>query len=549
MSADHQRVRQQLKVAVRLHQQGRLNEADKVYQEVLNTVPGHPDALHLSGLVARSSGHLEIALDRITRALSAQPDNQIFRNNLGSTLQALGRLDEAIACYRNVLVTNPGLWQTHFNLACALHTESLHGEAITAYETSLILNPNNSKAHNNLGLALQTMERWDEAEQHYRETIRIEPKHADAHCNLGNVKRHRGMNVDAISHYLRALEINPILVDACVHLGISYQNIDEHEKAVEIYRRAITIAPDRPDIHNNLGTALQHAHKWSEAAQSYLKAVTLMPEYADAYCNLGNVLKRLDQRENALFCYEQVLKGDPTHAIAQYEIAQLTGATASRAPNQYIEKAFDGYADNFDSHLQESLHYVVPQRLVELIRTQNHPDQKYDILDLGCGTGLMGVAISPWAKSLVGVDLSNNMLKKAAQRNLYQKLVLSEVCEMMKGTTSSQYDLIIAADVFVYIGKLDEIMEQAKRLLRPGGTFAFSVKSMEHHHALTTPFGTDGAGDYQLGDSGRYLHSINYLYRLAEINGYLIKAMPVKELRVEKNQAVHGYLGIWTVQK
>jgi predicted TPR repeat methyltransferase len=140
-------------------------------------------------------------------------------------------------------------------------------------------------------------------------------------------------------------------------------------------------------------------------------------------------------------------------------------------PSDYVEKLFDDYAHKFDSHLLEVLSYSVPEKLADLLRP--HADaggEKWSILDLGCGTGLSGAAVAAHARRLV-VSISQRRCSKGPGRNLYHRLN-NWTCDDDAGRNASTYGIVIATDVFVYLGKLDELMDQARRLLRPRG-FAF----------------------------------------------------------------------------
>jgi predicted TPR repeat methyltransferase len=158
------------------------------------------------------------------------------------------------------------------------------------------------------------------------------------------------------------------------------------------------------------------------------------------------------------------------------------------------------------------------------------------VLDLGCGTGLIGPEIAPYSKQLVGVDLSAKMLDKARTRNLYQRLERSDLLGMMQGEPVSSYDLVIATDVFIYVGKLDEVISEIKRLLSAGSIFAFSIETCEAEAA--------GPG-YQLEHTGRYAHTVEYLSRLAATNGFRILEMVATQIRTEHGKPVNGHMAVW----
>lgn len=244
---------------------------------------------------------------------------------------------------------------------------------------------------------------------------------------------------------------------------------------------------------------------------------------------------RLDE---ALACFKQQIAINPEDSTAQHLIASLTGNNTEHAPHQYVEKMFNGYADNFDSHLQQTLKYDIPKKLAALVAQHLTPSAKTSsVLDLGCGTGLVGLAIAPFARQLVGVDLSAKMLEKARARNIYQRLEHSDLLTMMHHEKPLSYDVIIAADVFVYIGRLEEIFREIKRLLCTDGICAFSIEN----HAISTLGKTDYQG-YLIENTGRYSHSTDYISRLAAENSLSIHESVGTQIRVQFGVPVSGHI-------
>jgi len=222
-------------------------------------------------------------------------------------------------------------------------------------------------------------------------------------------------------------------------------------------------------------------------------------------------------------------------------VAAMSGHDSDRAPSDYVQRLFDEYADKFDSHLAKTLNYQTPSKLADLLHPHVQLEGKLRVLDLGCGTGLFGTAIAAFAQQIVGVDLSPKMLEKARALNLYHRLVQSDLLAMMQEETAESFDVVSAADVFVYIGKLDELVVQTRRLLSSNGLFAFSVESLE---ALSSVPGNKPL-DYQLLNSARYAHSIAYLNRLASLNGFQALHITETQIRLDKGQPIQGYLAVW----
>jgi predicted TPR repeat methyltransferase len=503
-------INQALQAALAHHQARRLPQAQAIYQQILQVAPNHPDALHFSGLIAHQTGKNEIAIEFIRKALSLGPDYTDAHYNLGIVLQEQGELDEAIASYRRAVTLDPYYADAHNNLGNALKDQGKLDEAVASYRRALALNPGYADTHNNLGNIFQEQDKLDEAVASYRRALMLNPDYADAHNNLGNVLHEQG-------------------------------KLDE---AVASYRRALTLKPDYLDAHYNLGNVLQKQGKLDEAVASYHRVLAFKPEYTGARKNLGNRFQEQGQLDKTVENDHQTIRLDSKIESAEHLIAALTARTPERAPSQYIEKLFDGYANKFDTHLVQDLEYKIPSELIALLKqVMEFPDREWDVLDLGCGTGLVGLEISPQARQLVGVDLSTKMLARAHARNVYHRLVHSDLLPMMRGEKASSYDVIIAADVFVYLGMLDEIVFESRRLLRAGGYFMFSVEALD---ALPSALiDLESKPDYKLNQSGRYAHSANYLEKLASDNGFSSLSMISTPVRLENGKPIPAWAAVW----
>lgn len=209
------------------------------------------------------------------------------------------------------------------------------------------------------------------------------------------------------------------------------------------------------------------------------------------------------------------------------------------APSKYIEGGFDNYADKFDQRLTQSLGYDVPQRMAEL-RAQHHTrlaDARARVLDLGCGTGLVGAALKDMDAELIGVDLSGGMLQQARARGIYQALLQSDLVPMMQSQADTSFDIVTSAVVFIYVGRIEEGVQEIRRLLKLGGLFAFSVASFE-------PGLQDELG-FKLETSSRYSHAACYLQALTARHGFTVPATQPVAIRVEQGQAIMGQLALW----
>lgn len=373
---------------------------------------------------------------------------------------------------------------------------------------------------------------------------KFSPDNAEVYFNQGNALSDLGRLDEAEASYKHALKFRPDFIEALYNLGSVQSEQGKLDEAEASYRYALKIWPNFVKARYGLGSVLSEQGKLDEAEASYKRVLKNWPNYANSYGNLGIIFKKQGRLNDALTCFKQQLELTPESHIVQHYIASLTGINTERVPIEYIESAFNSYADRFDTHLLQILKYEAPEKLVALITQHSPPPaEKWDVLDLGCGTGLVGSAVAPFARQLIGVDLSAKMLEKARARNLYQRLECLDLLEMMRGEEASSYDVIIAADVFIYLGKLDEIISELKRLLCPGGFFSFSIETTGGSSIKEA--GQSAQRDYQLENTGRFSHSSEYIAKLAFANSFLALEMVATQIRMEHDRPINGYLALW----
>jgi predicted TPR repeat methyltransferase len=203
--------------------------------------------------------------------------------------------------------------------------------------------------------------------------------------------------------------------------------------------------------------------------------------------------------------------------------AAASGVDTEASPQSWVRATFDNFAPVFDQRLR-ALGYSVPEDLARILLPQLA--SSLDILDLGCGTGFCGIAFASRKARLVGVDLSEKMLQQAAARRVYDEIVVAEAVDYLTRCAVASFDLVIAADVFVYFGSLEAAFAECARVLRPGGVFAFSTE--------------EGSGrDFALLPTGRYAHSQDYVRRLARGAFTIGRADPI----VVRKEAEHPLPG------
>ena len=344
-------------------------------------------------------------------------------------------------------------------------------------------------------------------------------------CDEGFAHLEAGRYAEAQALLARAIDLAPANALAHFRLALACSDTGQYERALAELDAAIALEPRNGKAHNNRGTVLQLLDRLREAEQSFRRALEIAPDLVQPYTNLGHLLERQGNLAGAVAVYTQAIHRGLDVALFGHNIAAINGKTTARAPESWVRTTFDNFAPTFDEHLRK-LGYDVPARFAALI--DQHAAGPLDILDLGCGTGQCGAALAPRRKRLVGIDLSEKMIAVAHARNVYDALFVGEAEAWLAPCAEAQFDLVVAADVFIYIGALDRLFDEVARVLRPGGWFAFSTEE-----------GADA--DYALRNTGRYAHAHAYIDRIAAAAFDILVAEPTA-IRIENDSYIAGRL-------
>jgi predicted TPR repeat methyltransferase len=459
----------------------------------------------------------------------------VERNNLGVLLKDLGRFEEAASAYRKALELDPHYAPAHHNLGEILQRRGDLEGARRCFTSALQFDPNLTQARLSLGNVLTDLGQFPAAVSHYRQALAVAENPA-ARLSLGVALQRMGDLEGTLREFNRVAAAAPALVEARLNLANALLECGRASEAADHLRAAILLRPDFPGAQILLGVAVASRGDMEEGAAILMKALPAGTTEARAYVLLGANLVNLGQSEPALACFEKALERDPDAAGVRHFMDALRGVNPARPPDEYVRDIFDSYAGDFDKHLVEELGYGVPRELACAVLELPGPVRPWDVLDLGCGTGLVGMEIAAHASSLVGVDLSERMLERARDRKIYTSLHCTDLTTALGSTGTASFDLVAAADVFVYVGALDTVIPAVRRVLRPGGLFAFSTEAGDDTM-------TEG---YSLRRSGRYAHQVEYLDRLAAGNGFRIGLARPTRIRLERGKAVSGWLSVWT---
>jgi len=364
-------IQQAIDLAVQHHNEGRLSQAENIYQQILEKNPNQPVALHLLGVIAHQMGKNDRAVDLISQALAIRPDFAAAHSNLGLALQDLGELEEAEASYHKALALKPDYAEAHNNLGNALKDLGKLEDAVASYQKALDIRPDYAEAHFNVGNLFQELGKLDDAANGYRRALAINPDYAEANSNLGNALHDLGKPEEAVASYRKALALKPDYAEAHNNLGVVLQDLGELEEAVVRYHKALDLSPDYAEAHYNLGNALHDLGKPEEAVAGYRKALTIKPYYAEAHSNLSNALRALGRLDEAVTHCKKALSLKPDFAEAHnnlgnalQDLGRLEEAIAS------YQKALGIKPDLAEAHgnLLFGLHYSPDVTLADLLR-------------------------------------------------------------------------------------------------------------------------------------------------------------------------------------
>ncbi|HEY7311031.1 MAG TPA: tetratricopeptide repeat protein [Gemmataceae bacterium] len=273
--------------AIACHQRGEVDQAIRMYRQILDSQPDHADALHLLGVVSLQRGRAKQAIELIQRAITLAPSESVFHGNLGEAYRTCGQLQRAAACY----------------------------------QVALRLKPNSPDVATNFGLLLMQTGQPAKAAVLFRRALQDEPNAAATHNGLGNACRVQGDIEQALTHFRRAVELNPQLPFARTNLGQMLLDLGRPHEALPHCREAVRLQPDSAAMHNNLGNVLRRLGQLTEAKACYTEALRLAPNMGVVCDNLGQVMHGEGKYEEAVRWFEQAIQLEPKIARSRVHLA------------------------------------------------------------------------------------------------------------------------------------------------------------------------------------------------------------------------------------
>lgn len=372
----------------------------------------------------------------------------------------------------------------------------------------------------------------DRARRGFEAVLARDPAHAGALHRLGVLLHRQGDPAGAARLIGRSLAVAPGMAGPLSDLGAALCDLGRPGLAYLTLCAADDALPGDPRVKLGLARSLIGLRRYGEAADALAATLALRGDLDEAHHLLASVLYRIlatGGRADALARARAWVEAHPSNPLARHALAALGGAPApARAEERWVRLTFDRFAPDFDEHLA-GLSYAVPDRIAALV--PRHPaGPGLDILDAGCGTGLCGELLRPAARRLVGVDLSPGMLAKARAKGVYDDLVEADLTAFLEAAPAS-WDVIVAADVFIYIGDAEPALRAAGRALKPGGRLIASFENA----------GPDEGGPgYSLHPSGRYRHSAPHIDAVLASAGLRVVADEPVPVRLEMGVPIPG---------
>jgi len=432
----------------------------------------------------------------LKKIIAQQPDNYLARNKLGVTLFAAKNWQPAIEQFQAAIKQAPDYLDGWYNLGLTFTKQTNLTQAVKTWLQLLEIAPEHAAARFHLGCCYMLQNQYALAENMFNIIIQKQPSHPESQHNLATCYLKQGAFKEARQHYLIALDLNPDDIDILFNLGVIAEKQNDLDLAIRYYQKLLQINPDFFSAHYNIAIAF------------------MMKKHNEFAIDHFNVALRLD----------------PDNQNIQYLIEMLSPQkNTTGAPAEYITTLFDAYADHYEQHLTQALDYILPKLFLATARKKlNLADNKLNILDLGCGTGLCGEQFKSFARILDGVDLSEKMLEVAREKNIFDSLTKSEILLFLNNNIE-KYDLILAGDVLVYFGDLDNLFKKTYESLCANGNIIFNTE-------------ISNKKDFAMNQSGRFSHHEKYIKLLAKKYNFIIKNFSSIQSRRQNNQPVTGYL-------
>ncbi len=445
-----------------------------------------------------------------------------------------GQVDLAATLYERILEQFPTHPATLYNLATLNAKRNDYARAIDLYERFFQVEPDFTKAYYNAALCYMKKGDIDRATLLLTTAVTLVPEYADAQHLLGGIYLRQNDFDKAKIHLQAAINARHDDAHAHCHMGMLYFHLSCFDESQHHLTHSIALDSMLPEAHYHLGLIALKKGDFDEADMHFQSAVARDVTHFSALYNLALIKKKQRQFNLARHYIEKAYALSPRHPFIAYLYAVLKSETGlDTTPTDFVASLFDHYADDYDAHLTEVLKSDLPAKcrsIFNSILPQLSGKRWGVVTDLGCGTGLCGLAFRDIADQLIGTDLSEKMLEKAREKTIYDILYHENMLDTLK-RFDHHVDLILCCDTLVYVGALEPFFEAVSNALRPNGYVLFTCEAYE--------------GDmFTLSLDGRFAHSQAYLKKCAAVYGFEMVAFEETSLRDQQGEGVRGYVVI-----
>ncbi|MEY2683647.1 MAG: hypothetical protein RJA09_791, partial [Pseudomonadota bacterium] len=253
---------------------------------------------------------------------------------------------------------------------------------------------------------------------------------------------------------------NPMVLAGAIDIAHRAGHV---EMAVRLLKHGLTLHPHDPQLTFALANDLASLGNHTEALVLWNELATANPQAPEVLLGRLKTHLALGKQAEAAQDSEALTAIDAENPVYAYHAALAKGETPAQQPAELAQQLFDGMATAYDMHMVRSLGYRLPQQVAEKLLSAR-PDRKFNVLDLGCGTGLLGASLGRLEGALVGVDVSREMIAQAVRHNVYDKFHTVNVHDALDATPESLYEVIAALDVFIYAGNVAKAIPDAHRI-------------------------------------------------------------------------------------
>lgn len=372
------------------------------------------------------------------------------------------------------------------------------------------------------------------AEEAARRAVELEPTWPVGITEYAALLARQGRFDEALALGRRAVALDPRNVQVLAMMADVAQDAQQLELALQWQSQLAEVMPQNAGVRLLIATNLRRLGRQDEAIQRYDELLAVQPDDSAALLGRAQAHHAKGDDTAAMQDCEALLAREPGNPEYLFLQALVSGQTPASQPDAVVKGLFDPIAHSFDEHLVVGLKYKLPKQVAEMIKGW-YPALKLNVLDLGCGTGLLGACLGRVDGFLIGVDLSEQMTAQAIRHHVYDRFHHVNVLDALRETPASLYDVIAALDVFIYVGDLTAAIPDAHRILVPGGRFVFSCETAAEDEA-----------DLVLRPTGRYAHKRSQVEALCRAAGFAEVAIQDCDLRLEQDQPIAGFLVVAT---